>query len=505
MTRRSLTQIGGRVEVWAGNDEIGRLLVSALDVDSEPSAAMQHVHGFHSYPARMHPDTANRLVRGLSRADDTVLDPFVGSGTVLVEARLLGRRAYGIDANPLAVTLAELKTNGVGQSPLELWCGAVDAIAEHAEQRRCSKAGPSRRYEPAQRAAFDPHVLLELDGLLQGIEQQSSAALAPALKLVLSSIINKVSRRRSDTNSSEFQRRLASGFAIRFFSKKARELMGRLDDYSKRLPEGSPVARIRLGDARKLPFEVAKVRAIITSPPYPGIYDYVEHHRLRLEFLELDSRHLEQHEIGAHRHFARRSDVDAEAKWATQLGACLEEMARVLLPDGTAAIMIADSAVAGRAWYADRAIRQIASRHGLSIIGGASQRREHFHAPTRDTFRATERREHLILLTRSKPAARIAVPSSPLERDKHDSVHRAVKPNQVAVSLGRSQGRPSDHSTWNDKLATSDATKLAQPTSQKRGASPKPRKAAAELGTRRTNARAIAPAARRRVPKKRSK
>jgi DNA modification methylase len=424
MSRRSLTQVGGQVEVWADEHDLGSLLVAALRVDSNPSAAMQHVHGFHTYPARMHPDTASRLVHGLSRPNDTVLDPFAGSGTVLVEARLHGCRAIGIDANPLAVALSQLKLHGIEAQQRELFLGAVDAITEHAEVRRCSKAGPSRRYPPHYRAAFDSHVLLELDGLSQGIEQACPPELRPVFMLVLSSFINKVSRRRSDTDDSDVQRRLASGFAIRFFGSKARELLARLNDYARRLPPECPPANVRLGDARELPLPRSTVSTIITSPPYPGVYDYVEHHRLRLEWLKLDIKHLERHEIGAHRDFSRRNDSNAEEKWALQLGACLDEMARVLVPSGTAAMLIADTALAGRAWYADRAVQQLAVHHGFVVIGGASQHRGHFHAPTRDAFRAAPRREHLIILRWPARRARSVPLASQTDRNECDDRSR---------------------------------------------------------------------------------
>jgi DNA modification methylase len=406
MTRRALTQVGGRVELWIDDRNIGDLLAAALGVDSDESMVMQHVHGFHSYPARMHPVTAARLIEGMSLAGGAVLDPFAGSGTVLIEARLQGRRAFGIDANPLAVALARLKLFGLNAHQRELFLGAVDAVADYAESRRLAKAGPSRPYPSQQRAAFDPHILLELDGLSRGIELAAPADLASAFRLVLSALINKVSRRRSDTNHTELQRRLASGFAIRFFVRKARDLLVRLDDYSSRLPEGCPPAKMELGDARKLPLPKCSISTIITSPPYPGVYDYVEHHRLRLSWLQLDTKHLEHHEIGAHRQFANRSDGNAEAEWATQLGDCLDEMERVLMPSGTAVILIADSAVAGKAWYADSALREIAPRHGLVVVGGASQRRGHFHAPTRQAFRIDPRREHLIVLRRPERASR---------------------------------------------------------------------------------------------------
>ena len=38
----------------------------------------------------------------MTRKKQTVLDPFCGTGTVLLEAVLSGRTALGADANPLA-------------------------------------------------------------------------------------------------------------------------------------------------------------------------------------------------------------------------------------------------------------------------------------------------------------------------------------------------------------------------------------------------------------------
>ncbi|HEY5955493.1 MAG TPA: DNA methyltransferase [Polyangiaceae bacterium] len=410
-TRRALTQIGGKTEVWGDDRELASLLEFALSVNADSGRGMDHVHGFHSYPARMHPDTAARLVEGLSQNADTVLDPFAGSGTVLVEARLRGRTAWGIDANPLAVELARLKVAGLDRVQSECLGEVANLVIEHAEQRRIGKAGPSRRYPAMLRAAFDPHVLLELDGLLDGIEHESPQELTGVLKLVLSSMINKVSRRQSDTSSAELPRRLASGFVIRFFGKKTQELLARLRQYASALPQHAPPSRIELGDARRLPMRDQTVSAIVTSPPYPGVYDYVEHHRLRLEWLSLDAKHLERHEIGAHRDFSVTHAEGLEGVWAAQLGTCLGEMARVLRQNGLAAILIADTAVAGRPLYANRMILDIAGKHGLHVRAGASQRRQHYHAPTRDVFTAGARCEHLIVLEpdRSKPRPKTAL------------------------------------------------------------------------------------------------
>ena len=48
----------------------------------------------------------NLLLR-YSRPDDWVLDQFMGSGTTLVEAKLLGRNAIGVDINPQSVSISE--------------------------------------------------------------------------------------------------------------------------------------------------------------------------------------------------------------------------------------------------------------------------------------------------------------------------------------------------------------------------------------------------------------
>jgi|FaiFalDrversion2_1042247.scaffolds.fasta_scaffold01136_2 DNA modification methylase len=69
-------------------------------------------HGLHPYPARMIPQVAHRLIENYSSAsvNSLILDPFCGSGTVLVESRLLGRNCIGIDVNPLAILIAKAKT-----------------------------------------------------------------------------------------------------------------------------------------------------------------------------------------------------------------------------------------------------------------------------------------------------------------------------------------------------------------------------------------------------------
>lgn len=77
-----------------------------------------YTHGIHTYPAMFIPQVARRLLETYSKKGDTVCDIFCGSGTALVESKLLGRNAYGIDLNPLAIFLAKAKTTPINPQKL---------------------------------------------------------------------------------------------------------------------------------------------------------------------------------------------------------------------------------------------------------------------------------------------------------------------------------------------------------------------------------------------------
>ena len=63
----------------------------------------------------MHPSIARGAMQAFTTAvGDTVVDPFCGSGTMLVEAMGLGRRAFGVDASPLGIAIARVRSNALG-------------------------------------------------------------------------------------------------------------------------------------------------------------------------------------------------------------------------------------------------------------------------------------------------------------------------------------------------------------------------------------------------------
>src|SRR5262245_2914227 len=104
----SVLQHRGRIEC-GGTAFFARGLTRALRSPmDEPNLAQALTHGLHSYPARMHPAMARSLIHLLSPG--SILDPFCGSGTTLVEGRFAGKKSVGVDINPLAVLVAKAKT-----------------------------------------------------------------------------------------------------------------------------------------------------------------------------------------------------------------------------------------------------------------------------------------------------------------------------------------------------------------------------------------------------------
>jgi len=274
---------------------------------------------------------------------------------------------------------------------------AAERVAEQAEERRKSAAGPTRRYPPEQRDAFDVHVLLELDGLANGIKKEPAGPVRQALQLALSSIFSKVAR---ESSAEAPAKRLASGFTIRFFVSRVGELVRQLAEYEALLPERAPGAQVREADARELMgLGWRNVDLFVTSPPYPGVLDYAEYHRTRLSWLGIDAAQFEQLEMGARRRLQKLDHETAAAEWEADFTKVLVAMRKALSPSGRVVLVLADSLLCGQPYPADVVVERCGNQAGLSIVARGSQRRPHFHRQSAKAFGQQPRFEHLLILS----------------------------------------------------------------------------------------------------------
>lgn len=388
--RRALRQGGGPARTH-GDPERAAVLARALAA-ADPERDDVLTHGFHAYPARMHWAIARTVLEDAAKdgARPRVLDPFCGSGTVLVEARRLGLHGTGVDLNPLALRVAEVKATVLDAEARDAVAKAARHVTDASTERVRGRVRVRAPLSPVERRLYQPHVLLELGGLHAEIQGLPEGPVRRTLEVVLSAIVVKFSRQRADTSTEEVARNIGRGVPTKFFGRKVDELLRRLDGLRED-SRGETVPRLLEGDARGLANLTRGRRydLIVSSPPYGGTYDYVEHHRRRYPWLGLSPKAMARREVGARRNLATARD--GARRWDRELGEVLEAIAAVLDPGGRAVLLLGDADVGGTRVEAAGQLRRIAPAAGLRVVAGASQ-------PRPDWRGGEPRREHLLEL-----------------------------------------------------------------------------------------------------------
>lgn len=400
--RQALSNVGGRVE--ARGDAAFRVpLVAAMEAqgEGEHGAAglgltLGLTHGFHAYPARMHPAIARVLLRELSVGPGSeVLDPFCGSGTVAVEALVGGWRSLGSDLDPLALRLCRVKTERRREDARDRFLRRIEAVAAASEQRVRDRVDVRAELPASEREWYEVHVLKELAGLLEEIRAVEHERDRLALEMVFSAIVVKFSRQRAETAARSQPKRVRKGLVTEFFVRKGEELVAGWAELAAALPRQHHAPRFVLSDARVLPHTLAgeyRCDLVLTSPPYGGTYDYVQHHARRHAWLGIQPKQLRSKEIGARRELSgRRAHARAPERWDEQIAAVLRSIAALLQPEGVAVLLVGDGDIAGSRVAADAQLQRLAPLAQLELVAVASQ--------TRPDWRGgPDRREHLVAL-----------------------------------------------------------------------------------------------------------
>ncbi len=298
----------------------------------------RYTHGYHTWPAGLHPDAARDLLAQFPGR--SVLDPFCGGGTVLVEALAAGRRVHGRDLSTVAVRVARARTSLASEEVLTRMRSLSRKLTEEA--RRADQFPP----EPilhAVREWYAPHVLCELERIRKGLSE-ADPEVRPLLEVVFSSIVVKTSWRKSDTKAQREKHDRAVGTAAILFHKKARELGRRIAALREAVPPNTPRPDVRLQDSRKLTVP-EKVDLVLTSPPYPSTYDYLPMQHLRRVWLS-EIKENEDAEIGPRRLW-REGGKGAIKRWREDTVAWTKACADALVPGGQLVVVIGDGYAPG--------------------------------------------------------------------------------------------------------------------------------------------------------------
>lgn len=276
-------------------------------------------HYLFRYPAKFHPPVVSELFKQFTKAGDVVLDPFVGSGTALIEGVLLDRRCFGLDVDPVAVAVARAKTRRYdvdsfrrmtdrlldALAPFDRGAKAYSALAfEDVSPDELDRVITTERLWvpqiPNLSHWFRRYVVIDLARIhRQVMLRRGTPEDRELLLLLFGSIIRNASNADpvpvSGLEVTAHMRRLdKQGRTVDPFSllrRAIRRALVAITEWADALgPRPAPV--VLQGDATT---EVSglpdTVDAVITSPPYHNAVDYYRRHQLEMFWMRLTITH----------------------------------------------------------------------------------------------------------------------------------------------------------------------------------------------------------------------
>ncbi|MEO9296013.1 MAG: DNA methyltransferase [Nitrososphaera sp.] len=342
--------------------------------DATRTETLYITHGYHRYPAKFIPQLAARVIKENSQAGDLICDPFMGSGTTLVEAIVNGRKAYGTDINPVAVLIATAKTTVI--EPLKLK-HETDSLLGYLEAALFQKEkGQSLLVDDLVDFSMPSHERIDywfpqrqkhdLALILSTIRQIRDKEIQTFLLCSFSNILKGCSRWMMKSVKPTRDKEKVVADAHRSFILQMRRMMKKNEELWKLL-DGKKVPRVVIDncDARELGLKDNEATLIVTSPPYITSYEYADLHQLtalwlgytdnlkdfRRKFIGSIQKEdgelplyspLAKETIGKLRGKDKREATGAE-RYFFEMQQCFEEMHRVLKPRGRAAIVIGDT------------------------------------------------------------------------------------------------------------------------------------------------------------------
>jgi excisionase family DNA binding protein len=351
-------------------------------------------------------------IAGETRRRLTVLDPFAGVGTTLVEAMKRGHDAIGFEINPYAALAcnAKVRANAYDVRALK---ERISAFSDHmlAKQRAISASpiGFASRV-PFFSPAIEQQALLALDF----IKAQKTPWICDLFRVALGSVMVSFSNysyepslgTRMAAGKSNIEDADVTGIIVAKLEEFVEDIsffQGALAAYA---PE--PTAQVHHGSffdlAEKVPAE--SVDTLITSPPYLNNYHYIRNTRPQMFWLGMadspsDLKEMEQKsfgqfwqtvrsgpsvELGAK--IAQLSDLMTQLRkknpekgayggsgWANYAASYFNDCDRfcraafrVMKPGGTAVIVIGNNILQGIEFPTDRFFAQIAAEAGFEVV-----------------------------------------------------------------------------------------------------------------------------------------
>ena len=288
------------IVVGTGNDKTQATWQSVLENgDADPARRKDPkyvTHGLHAFKGKFYPQLVKSLLNSSGiPVGGSVLDPYCGSGTTLLEGMLNGFRTYGCDFNPLAAKIAHAKTGvlAISRDVVDL---AIRSFLYRVSHQRGNilealDQFPEATHEELTRW-FPMPVLHKLNWLLGQARLLGTETLVGFFEVIISSLIREVSQQ--DPADLRIRRRkvpLGDAPVLEMFEQRLGEQHSRLQKYwavAGRQPGRLIPPTVMQGDSRKretmesLGLGPSSVDCVVTSPPYATALPYIDTDRLSL-------------------------------------------------------------------------------------------------------------------------------------------------------------------------------------------------------------------------------
>ncbi len=329
-------------------------------------------HDYHRYPAKFIPQLASRIIKENSDVGDLVCDPFMGSGTTLIEAIINRRRAYGTDINPVSVLISKAKTTPI--EPLFLRQQASSLLAK-------IKSGIANRYGQMLLVTDNYDVKIPNNKRLDyWFPEKQKNDLATILSIIntiddhrmrifslcaFSNILKGCSNWMMKSVKPTRDKRKIIADAYKSYVFQIRKMVVKNGHFWNMLAGKYISCIVDNSDARKMNINNDSALLIVTSPPYVTSYEYADLHQLtaiwlgyadsvsdfRSKFIgsiQKDIRPVKLYsrtgkEIADKLRIVNKREADGVEQYFFEMQECFEEMHRVLKRGAKAAIVIGDT------------------------------------------------------------------------------------------------------------------------------------------------------------------
>ena len=246
-------------------------------------------HKFYNYPARFSPEFVREAIQTFTNIDDLIIDPFVGGGTTLTEARLLSRRSLGTDLNELAIFVTQLKTMLLKQKEADglfRWCDNIPKYLNIRKPVSNKKSDYFLSYTQnlSTRQLWPIRKTLEL-AIKRTSNLSSNKTQQFARGILLKSGQWAIDGKRQYPSAEKLRYQIQEvGYEMIEGALDYTTEVKKADSLSK--PMGKRRSRCIHASAENIPDFIDSVsdnppKLIITSPPYPGVH--VLYHRWQVD------------------------------------------------------------------------------------------------------------------------------------------------------------------------------------------------------------------------------